>query len=69
MVPTRFMLLEPMPLTPNGQLDRRALPAPDPLQALTSAYVAPRDEAEQLLADIWADVLGLEDVSVEANFF
>jgi acyl carrier protein len=68
MVPSQFVLLEAMPLTPNGKVDRNALPAPD-AAGQSSDYVAPRDAAEQMLADMWAEVLGVERVSVEANFF
>ena len=70
MMPTAFVFLERMPLTPNGKLDRRALPAPDqgrPEQE--QGYVGPRTPTEELLCGIWAKVLRLERVEVEDNFF
>ena len=70
MMPTAFVFLERMPLTPNGKLDRRALPAPDqgrPEQE--QGYVGPRTPTEELLCGIWAKVLRLERVGVEDNFF
>jgi acyl carrier protein len=70
MVPSAFVVLEALPVTPNGKVDRRALPEPD-AQALMYAreYVAPRNEIEKQLADIWAAVVGVERVSVNDNFF
>ncbi|HEX8213077.1 MAG TPA: amino acid adenylation domain-containing protein, partial [Longimicrobium sp.] len=66
MVPAAVMVLEQLPLTPNGKVDRRALPAPE---YEAQAYVAPRTEAERALAGIWAEVLGVERVGVEDDFF
>src|SRR5439155_13593980 len=68
MVPAAFVTLEALPLNPNGKLDRRALPAPE-FAAAASAYVAPRNDTERMLADIWAQVLRVERVGVEDNFF
>ncbi|MET0400641.1 MAG: amino acid adenylation domain-containing protein, partial [Longimicrobiaceae bacterium] len=65
-VPGAFVAMDRLPLTPSGKLDRRALPAPEPE---TAAYVAPRTAAEEVLAGIWADVLGVDRVGVEAGFF
>jgi acyl carrier protein len=67
MVPSVFVLLDELPLNPSGKLDRRALPVPDFVVGV--GYVAPRNEAEQVLADIWADVLGVQQVGVEDDFF
>src|SRR5213079_437821 len=69
MVPSAFVALEELPLTPNGKLDRKALPAPDVSAAAAAGYVAPRTDAEAVLAAIWAEVLGVERVGVEDNFF
>ena len=70
MVPSAIVPLETLPLTLNGKLDRRALPAPDSDRSgLDKAYVAPRTPAEHLLADIWAQVLGLAQVGIHDNFF
>ncbi|HEU4557489.1 MAG TPA: amino acid adenylation domain-containing protein [Longimicrobium sp.] len=67
MVPTAFVALPSIPLTPNGKVDRRALPAPD--AASTDEYVPPRTQSETSLAALWAQVLGAERVSVEDDFF
>jgi amino acid adenylation domain-containing protein len=70
MVPTTFVLLDALPLTPNGKIDRRALPAADRSgPAPASRYVAPRTPTEAALAEIWADVLHLEQVGVHDDFF
>ncbi|WP_414639269.1 amino acid adenylation domain-containing protein, partial [Archangium sp.] len=67
MVPAAFVSLEALPLTPNGKVDRRALPAPAAQEE--GAFVAPRSPGEELVAGIWAQVLGLERVSADGNFF
>ena len=70
MVPSSYVMLERLPQTPNGKVDRRALPAPDSGRPeLGQGYVGPRNDPEQVLAGIWAQVLGLERVGVEDNFF
>src|SRR5205807_4513734 len=70
MVPAAFVLLAELPLTSNGKLDRPALPIPDQSRPnLEEAYVAPRNPTEELLARIWAEVLGLEQVGIHDNFF
>ena len=68
MVPTAFVKLDAMPLTPNGKINRKALPDPD-MSLMGEEYVAPRNELEQQLADIWCDVLKLEHVGMHDNFF
>jgi amino acid adenylation domain-containing protein len=69
MVPVAFVSLPELPLTPSGKINRRALPAPDAARPdLETVHVAPRTPAEKLLADIWAEVLGLEAVGVNDNF-
>ena len=68
MVPTYFMFLAQMPLTPNGKLDRKGLPQPDASQ-MQQTYVAPRSELEQKIAGLWADVLRLPRVGLNDNFF
>ncbi|MDH4601865.1 non-ribosomal peptide synthetase [Pseudomonas syringae] len=68
MVPTHFIVLDSMPLTANGKLDRKALPAPDASQ-LQATYSAPQGELEQQLAAIWADVLKIKRVGRSDNFF
>jgi amino acid adenylation domain-containing protein len=67
MVPSLFVRLETLPHTPNGKIDRRALPAPE--RSAGDGYVAPAGPAEELLAEIWAEVLGLERVGVQDSFF
>jgi amino acid adenylation domain-containing protein/non-ribosomal peptide synthase protein (TIGR01720 family) len=70
MVPSAFVLLENLPLTPNGKVDRDALPAPDTSRSeLAEALVAARTPVEEMLARIWADILGLEQVGIHDNFF
>ncbi|MGW0574365.1 condensation domain-containing protein, partial [Streptomyces tauricus] len=70
MVPALFMELAALPLTANGKLDRAALPQPDGERVASAGeYVAPRTEVEQVLAEVWAQVLGVERVGVEDNFF
>jgi acyl carrier protein len=69
MVPSAFVELERLPLSPNGKLDRKALPAPDTDRPSGLAYLAPRTPTEEVLAAIWAAVLGVEKVSVRDDFF
>jgi len=70
MLPAAFMILDALPMTPNGKLDRKALPAPDQIRPmLNELFVPPRTSAEQALADIWTQVLGLDRVGVHDNFF
>ena len=69
MIPDHFMALPSFPLTPNGKLDKSALPLPDGQQREDSGFVAPRTTAEQQLQEIWQQVLKLPQVSVQDNFF
>jgi aspartate racemase len=70
MVPADFVFVESFPLTPNGKVDRRALPDPKPSgQDSVAGFVAPRDEFEAKMARLWAQVLGKESVGVRDNFF
>ncbi|HEX8545004.1 MAG TPA: non-ribosomal peptide synthetase [Pseudomonas sp.] len=69
MVPLHWLLLEQLPRNANGKLDRKALPAMDIGQLHNHAYVAPGNELEQTLADIWAQVLNVEQVGIHDNFF
>ncbi|PMB04691.1 non-ribosomal peptide synthetase, partial [Fischerella thermalis CCMEE 5196] len=68
LVPSAFVLLTDLPLTPNGKVDTHALPAPE--QVLSKAeFIAPRTDIEAQLADIYAQILKLEKVSVDDDFF
>ena len=69
MTPTAFVQMEKLPLSPNGKVDRKALPAPEPSRDDSSAYVAPRNAVEEKLAEIWAEVLRVDQVGVNDNFF
>ncbi|QOV66405.1 amino acid adenylation domain-containing protein [Kosakonia pseudosacchari] len=69
MLPAAFVTLESFPLTPNGKLDRRALPVPDRTAAVTRGDDAPVGEVENALAAIWCDLLGLSQVGRHDNFF
>jgi amino acid adenylation domain-containing protein len=70
MVPSVFVFLDDLPRTPGGKVDRRALPAPDASRPrLPDAPTPPRNEAEQVLAAAWAEVLGVAEVGVHDNFF
>jgi len=69
MVPAGFVFIDQLPLTPNGKLDRNALPKPDWADANTTEYVAPRTPIEEALVEIWQDLLGLEQVGINDDFF
>jgi len=69
MVPAAFVTLDALPLTGNGKVDRRRLPAPDWSAATAGEHLAPRTEAERILAEIWCALLGVDRVGVEDNFF
>jgi acyl carrier protein len=70
MMPSAFVMLDALPLTPIGKVDRRALPAPDGARPeLERGFVAPRTPAEELLAGIWCEVLGLKEIGIHDDFF
>ncbi|NEO42625.1 MAG: amino acid adenylation domain-containing protein [Moorea sp. SIOASIH] len=69
MVPSGLMVLSQLPLTPNGKVDRKALPVPDMASSVSTEYVAPQTETQKVLAEIWAEVLGIEKVGIHDNFF
>jgi amino acid adenylation domain-containing protein len=70
MLPSAFVLLDALPLTPSGKLDRRALPDPDAFRSeLTMAYVAPRTDLERAIVVLWQEALRIEKVSTHDNFF
>ena len=69
MIPQSFVILEALPLTASGKLDRRALPAPEQGRLSEESYVAPRSRVEEVLCSIWQEVLKVERVGVEDNFF
>lgn len=70
MVPAFFMSLEEFPLTPNGKIDRRALPLPKESRSdLGKPFVAPRSETEKRVAAMWGDVLRREEIGIYDNFF
>jgi amino acid adenylation domain-containing protein len=70
MIPSTFMVLDQMPLTANGKINRNALPVPDQSRPeLEETYVAPRNDTEEKVASIWSEVLGIEKIGVHDNFF
>ena len=70
MIPAVLMILEQFPLTPNGKVDRKALPQPENSRpALAEAYVAPRTPVEEMVAEIWRDVLGVDQIGIHDSFF
>ena len=69
MVPSAFVLLDELPVTPSGKLDRRSLPAPDLGAYVSREYEAPRGEVEEILAGIWQEILHVERVGRNDNFF
>ena len=70
MIPSAFVFLESLPLTPNGKVDRKALPVPDQARPeLEAIFVRPRNPVEEMLAEIWAEVLKVERIGIHDNFF
>ncbi|NEQ77289.1 MAG: amino acid adenylation domain-containing protein [Okeania sp. SIO2C9] len=69
MIPSGFVVLPQLPLTPNGKLDRKALPAADLVSSVSTEYVAPETDTQKVLAEIWKEVLGIEQVGMHDNFF
>jgi amino acid adenylation domain-containing protein len=69
MIPTLFVMLEALPLTPNGKIDCNALPLPDADRQLDQGFVEPRTEVEELIAQVWREVLKLDMIGIHDNFF
>jgi amino acid adenylation domain-containing protein len=70
MIPSKFVFLKSMPLLPNGKIDRLALPAPDRLRPeLTTDYVAPQSDLERSIADIWQELLRIDQIGINDDFF
>ncbi|HSE19641.1 MAG TPA: amino acid adenylation domain-containing protein [Pyrinomonadaceae bacterium] len=70
MIPSIFVFLNALPLTPNGKVDRKLLPAPDWTERdLKTAFVAPRSDIEQALADVWEKTLGVRRAGIDDNYF
>jgi amino acid adenylation domain-containing protein len=70
MIPSAFVMLEALPKTPNGKVDRRALPAPAGSRPkLETVFVAPRSSFEELLAGVWKEVLKVDEIGIHDNFF
>jgi acyl-coenzyme A synthetase/AMP-(fatty) acid ligase/acyl carrier protein len=68
MIPAFFVQMDSLPLTPNGKIDRKSLPVPVGIRQL-SGYIAPGTDEEQILVNIWENVLGVEQVGIQDNFF
>jgi len=69
MIPSFFIRMDNIPLTPNGKVDRKELPCPDGNINTGTEYVAPRNDTEKKLAKIWAEVLGADRIGINDNFF
>jgi amino acid adenylation domain-containing protein len=70
MIPSAFVLLDEWPMTPNGKIDRRSLPDPEgPRPTLQTAYVEPQTHMERKLSDLWREVLGVDEVGLDDDFF
>jgi acyl carrier protein len=69
MVPQHFVKLDALPLTSNGKVDRRALPAPQEDRRMDESYVAPQSEVEKTIASLWQETLNIKTVGIHDNFF
>jgi iturin family lipopeptide synthetase A len=69
MLPAAFVVLDAFPLTPNGKIDRKALPAPDAGRQVGTTYEPPADDVQRNIAAIWREVLGVDRVGIHDNFF
>ncbi|MCY7490411.1 non-ribosomal peptide synthetase [Paenibacillus larvae] len=69
MIPSYFVQLECMPLTPNGKIDRKALPLPDGKLQTGVEYVEPRTPIQKKIAEIWQDILGIEKIGISDNYY
>src|SRR5207253_10138899 len=69
MLPAAIVIVEELPRTPSGKIDKRALPDPGLAKAQSAGYIAPRSPVEEAVAGIWAQVLGLPQIGVEEDFF
>lgn len=69
MIPSYYVKLDAFPLTPNGKLDRRSLPEPGTYTGYVIEHIKPSNETEERLVDIWRNMLGIEHISVDDNFF
>ncbi|MBU2703324.1 amino acid adenylation domain-containing protein [Sporomusaceae bacterium BoRhaA] len=69
MVPVYFTQLNKLPVTSNGKIDRRALPQPDEWRVSEEKYTAPRNKADERIQDVWQEILGLDRIGIDDNFF
>ncbi|MFN6484869.1 MULTISPECIES: non-ribosomal peptide synthetase [unclassified Nostoc] len=69
MLPSTFIMLKALPLTPSGKIDRQALPALDQVRPETAKFVAPRTPIEEVLGGIWSEILGIKQVGIHDSFF
>ena len=69
MIPTYIMRVERIPLTPNGKIDRRALPSPEGIADITVEFTPPENQIQEALVKIWKDILKLQNLGIDDNFF
>src|SRR6185295_18518254 len=67
--PSAFVVLDALPLTSNGKVDRKALPQPEPVGTRAGEPVGPRGPVEEVMAGIWSEVLGVAGIGVDESFF